>query len=91
MYIFSFNIINNDIIISDFPITLFNENLNNITSEIRRMIKNELLIFSKENRIPLVNIILGINILYIGDNILEHTIKIPLENIRETIEIIKTK
>ena len=91
MYVFSFNIINIDTIISEFPITLFNENLNNIILEIRRMIKNELVIFSKENKIPLVNITLGVNVLYLGDNILEHNIKIPLEKIIETIEIIKIK
>jgi len=89
MYIFSFNIISNDIILTDFPITLVNDNLNDITREIRRMIKSEFLDFSKQNNIPLVNIILNSSILYFGDNILEHSIKIPLEKIRETLETIK--
>jgi len=57
--------------------------------EIRRMIKNEFLNFSKQNNIPLVNIILNSTILYFGDIVLEHSIKIPLEKIRETIETLK--
>jgi hypothetical protein len=89
MYIFSFNIISNDIVLTDFPITLVNEDLNNITREIRRMVKSEFLDFSKQNNIPLVDIILNATILYFGENILEHSMKIPLEKIRETIETLK--
>ena len=89
MYIFSFNIINNNNNLTDFPIIIINNNLSNIMQEIRRMIKNEFLNFSKQNNIPLVNIILNSTILYFGDIVLEHSIKIPLEKIRETIETLK--
>ena len=91
MYIFSINIIqlSESVVINEFPILLLNDSASQIIIEIRRMIKDDLLVIAENHNIPLVDIKLAISTIYVDDNILMHNFNINLIEVRETIEIIK--
>ena len=95
MYIFTFNINQNDNgntrVLTEFPTILTNETLSLIIEEIRNLVKNNFETLSKTNAIPIIDFKLGISSVYIGDNgfLTMHSFSVNLEKIRETKELIK--
>jgi len=94
MYIISFNINQKDgneiRVLTEFPTLLINENLSELIYQIRTIIKEHFLNISKSYNIPLVDMKLGVSIIYTkNDFITMHSCSLNLMNIRETIELIK--
>lgn len=98
MYIFSFNInkkennSKNIRVLTEQPIILINDSPNLIIEEIRNLIKYNFYNISKKNLIPLIDLRIGLTTIYTDENkfIKTHKFSINLENVRETINIIKT-
>ena len=94
MYIFSFNIIQNNnsdtVVLTEFPTILTNENLDEIIFQIRMIIKEHFLSISTSYSIPLKDLKLGVSSIYRNNDFVSmHSFTINLLNIRETKEIIK--
>ena len=94
MYILSFNINQKDggeiRVLTEFPTLLINENFNEVIYNLRLIIKEHIPNISNSYQIPIVDIRLGVSILYTKDDFITmHSCSINLMNVRETIEIIK--
>ena len=94
MYIISFNINQIDFqetrVLTEFPTLLINENLAEIIFQVRTIISDHFLNISKSYNIPLIDLKLGLSIIYTKDVFITmHSCSINLMNVRETIEIIK--
>ena len=95
MYIFSFNINqqdnNNVRVLTEFPTLLTNESLSLIIEEIRSIIKYNFENLSIANSIPIIDFRLGVSAVYIKDDfITTHSFSLNFENIRESIDLIKS-
>ena len=94
MYILSFNInkkIDSErIVLTETPTILVNDDLKKIMNQIRSLITKKFENISALYNIPLVDMILGVSILYKKDTfVYSHSCTINLINIRETKELIK--
>ena len=94
MYVLSFNINQKDgseiRVLTEFPTLLINENFNEVIYNLRTIIKEHIPNISASYEIPIVDIKLGMSILYTKEDFITmHSCSINLMNIRETIEIIK--
>ena len=95
MYIFTFNINQNDNgnirVLTEFPTVLTNDSLSLIIEEIRNIVKFNFGTLSNTNAIPIIDFRLGVSSVYVGDNgfLSMHSFSVNIENIRERKEIIK--
>ena len=94
MYIISFNINQKDgkeiRVLTEYPTLIINEQLSEIIFQIRTIIKEHFINISNSYKIPLIDMKLGLSILYTKDGfMIMDSCSINLINVRETMEIIK--